>query len=48
MNSYPIALTVSTKNKEAAQKFIDAVLSDKGQAVLKKYGFSGPTAADKG
>lgn len=48
VNSYPIALTVSTKNKEAAQKFIDAVLSDKGQAVLKKYGFSAPTAADKG
>ena len=48
VNSYPIALTVSTQNKEAAQKFIDAVISDKGQAVLKKYGFSGPTAADKG
>lgn len=48
VNSYPIALTVSTQNKEAAQKFIDAVLSDKGQAVLKKYGFSAPTAADKG
>lgn len=48
VNSYPIALTVSTKNKEAGQKFIDAVLSEKGQAVLKKYGFSGPTAADKG
>ena len=48
VNSYPIALTVSTQNKEAAQKFIDAVLSDKGQAVLKKSGFSGPTAADKG
>ena len=48
VNSYPIALTVSTQNKEAAQKLIDAVLSDKGQAVLKKYGFSAPTAADKG
>lgn len=48
VNSYPISLTVSTQNKEAAQKFIDAVLSDKGQAVLKKYGFSAPTAADKG
>ena len=48
VNSYPIALTVSTKNKEAAQKFIDAVLSDKGQAVLKKYGFSGPIASDQG
>ncbi|MBF0974356.1 MAG: molybdate-binding protein, partial [Actinomyces sp.] len=29
-------------------KFIDAVLSEKGQAVLKKYGFSAPTSADKG
>ena len=48
VNSYPIALTVSAKNKEAGQKFIDAVLSEKGQAVLKKYGFSGPTSADKG
>ena len=48
VNSYPIAATVSTKNKEAAQKFIDAVLSDKGQAVLKKYGFSGPIASDQG
>ena len=48
VNSYPIALTVSTKNKEAGQKFIDAVLSEKGQAVLKKYGFSEPTSSDKG
>ena len=48
VNSYPIALTVSTKNKEAGQKFIDAVLSEKGQAVLKKYGFSQPTSSDKG
>lgn len=48
VNSYPIAVTVSTKNKEAAQKFIDAVLSDKGQAVLKKYGFLGPVASDQG
>ena len=48
VNSYPIALTVSTKNKEAAQKFIDAVLSDQGQAILKKYGFSGPIASDQG
>ena len=48
VNSYPISLTVSTQNKEAAQKFIDAVLSEKGQAVLKKYGFSAPTSADKG
>lgn len=48
VNSYPIALTVSAKNMEAGQKFIDAVLSEKGQAVLKKYGFSEPTSADKG
>ena len=48
VNSYPIAATISAKNKEAAQKFIDAVLSEKGQAVLKKYGFSEPTSSDKG
>ncbi|MDU6927246.1 MAG: extracellular solute-binding protein [Dermabacter sp.] len=48
VNSYPIAVTISAKNKEAGQKFIDAVLSEKGQAVLKKYGFSAPTSADKG
>lgn len=48
VNSYPIAVTISAKNKEAGQKFIDAVLSEKGQAVLKKYGFSGPTSSDKG
>ena len=48
VNSYPIAATVSTKNKEAAQKFIDAVRSDQGQAILKKYGVSGPIASDQG
>lgn len=48
VNSYPIAVTISAKNKEAGQKFIDAVLSEKGQAVLKKYGFSEPTSSDKG
>ena len=48
VNSYPIAVTISAKNKEAGQKFIDAVLSEKGQAVLKKYGLSAPTSADKG
>lgn len=48
VNSYPIAVTLSAKNKEAGQKFIDAVLSEKGQAVLKKYGFSEPTSSDKG
>ena len=48
VNSYPIAATISAKNQEAAQKFIDAVLSEKGQAVLKKYGFSEPTSSDKG
>ena len=41
-------MTISAKNKEAGQKFIDAVLSEKGQAVLKKYGFSEPTSSDKG
>lgn len=47
VNSYPIAVVKSSQKAEAAQKFIDLVLSEKGQAVLAKYGFSKPTAADK-
>ena len=39
---YPIAITKNTQNKELAQKFIDFVLSDKGQAILAKYGFQRP------
>ena len=39
---YPIAIAKNTQNKELAQKFIDFVLSDKGQAILAKYGFQRP------
>lgn len=37
--SYPIAVTVGTKEPELAKDFIAYVLSDDGQAVLVKYGF---------
>lgn len=36
---YPIAVTVSTGKKDAAQKFLDFVLSPAAQAIFKKYGF---------
>jgi molybdate transport system substrate-binding protein len=36
---YPIAAVKNSKQAEAANKFIDLVLSDKGKAVLKKYKF---------
>ncbi len=39
---YPIAITKNTQNKELAQKFVDFVLSEKGQAILAKYGFQKP------
>lgn len=37
--SYPIAPVTESKNSEAAQAFIDFVLSPEGQAILAKYGF---------
>lgn len=40
--SYPIAVVEASQNKDKAQKFIDYVLGDKGQAVLAKYGFKKP------
>lgn len=39
VNRYPIALTNEGQDMEAAQAFIDWVLSDKGQAILADYGF---------
>lgn len=39
---YPLALTASAKQPEAARRFSRFVLSPAGQAVLKKYGFSRP------
>ncbi|WP_103061922.1 molybdate ABC transporter substrate-binding protein [Actinomyces qiguomingii] len=42
VNHYPIALTRDTVNPDAAQAFIDLVLSDAGQAILAEHGFGAP------
>lgn len=39
---YPIAVAANSENKETAQKFLDFVLSEKGQEILAKYGFAKP------
>ena len=36
---YPIAIVKDSKRKDAAQKFIDLVLSAEGQSILAKHGF---------
>lgn len=36
---YPLAVIRDSKNKEAARKFVEAVLSAEGQRILQKYGF---------
>jgi len=36
---YPIAVTTLTEKKEAAAQFVEFVVSEKGQAILSKYGF---------
>ena len=36
---YPIAIVKDSKRTDAAQKFIDLVLSSDGQKILAKYGF---------
>lgn len=36
---YPIAIVKDSKRKDAAQKFIDLVLSSDGQKILANYGF---------
>ena len=38
--AYPIALTQSSKAANEAQRFVNYVLSDEGQRVLQRYGFS--------
>jgi molybdate transport system substrate-binding protein len=38
---YPIAVVKGTSERTGAQRFIDLVLSSRGQAILKKYGFLG-------
>ena len=46
INHYPIALTKSAANPQAAQAFIDYVLSPEGQKVLQDtYGFGAPGVA---
>lgn len=40
--TYHVAVAVTGNNAEAAQEFIDFVMSPQGQAVLAKYGFSKP------
>jgi molybdate transport system substrate-binding protein len=37
---YSIAVVLSSKNKEEAQKFLDFVTEKEGQAILKKYGLT--------
>lgn len=37
---YPLAIVKDSKQRDAAQEFIDRVLSAEGQAILKKYGFA--------
>jgi molybdate transport system substrate-binding protein len=39
---YPIAALAAAPNPEAAAAFVEFVLSDDGQAILKGYGFSSP------
>lgn len=43
--SYPIAVLEKAPLPDLAQKFVDLVLSDEGQAVLTSYGFISPGAA---
>jgi molybdate transport system substrate-binding protein len=40
--TYPIATVKASKNADKAQAFMDHVLSDHGQQVLKQYGFLPP------
>jgi molybdate transport system substrate-binding protein len=40
--TYPIAVVTASAQAEAAQAFVDLVLSEDGQAVLKDYGFLPP------
>jgi molybdate transport system substrate-binding protein len=40
--TYPIATVKASKAQDKAQAFLDLVLSDQGQQVLKKYGFLPP------
>jgi molybdate transport system substrate-binding protein len=43
---YPIAVIANSTEKEAAQKFVDLVVSEEGQAILNKSGFANPPKAE--
>lgn len=43
VNDYRLAIVKNAANKEGAQAFMAAVLSEAGQKILAKYGFSAPT-----
>lgn len=43
--TYPIAALAKAPQPELAQKFVDLVLSDEGQAVMGKHGFISPKAS---
>lgn len=42
VNRYPIATLKSTKNPDSADAFVDFVLGDAGQAILRAHGFGAP------
>ena len=42
VNDYPIVVLTEAPNPEAAQAFVDLVLSDEGQQVLRDAGFGAP------
>ncbi|MBI5947333.1 MAG: molybdate ABC transporter substrate-binding protein [Chloroflexi bacterium] len=39
---YPVAVVSASKHREAARCFIDFLLGDEGQAILRRHGFGGP------
>lgn len=39
---YPVALVTRDGRSDAAEPFLEYILSDKGQAILEHYGFTGP------
>lgn len=45
--AYPMALTNDTANRELAQAFMAAVLSDEGQRVLESWGFVRASGGDR-
>lgn len=46
VNHYPIAVTRSAENPAAAQVFVDAVVSPRGQEILASYGFGAPATEE--